>query len=694
MRRRFAPLLVVALSLYGRPTCVVDPDVGDWQITFSPISKLLDNNDNFSRDDRFLVFDTRDTVGGGIGNGTSIMKVNTLTGEESVIYAPQPVLIGAAGPAPGLGAASYSPLANEVVFIHGPLVSEVPTLGVYGARNRRGGVARDDGSNSIRFMDYRDITSDTTIPGAHRGGTHRHEYTIDGKRVGFTYDDQLLQTYGRTCGYMVEHPRAPSGVSHYAVLLVPVVPTDEAKTGDLVQASDDSWVGAQGLMRGFIGRVKEADGSIMSSLYVVDIPADVDITTADSGTKTRFPGPPRGTRIRRLTTTPAGGIVRGSHDGTRIGYFATADDGTRQMFIIASNGSDKDPNPALRPQQVTFLPGGAQQALRWHPSGNSVAVIADNGVLAICVKPGPLFGASHWLTPHGSSLTPLEALVWSRDGQRLAFNRRVPTFDSAGRLVKDFGGNDFRQIFLVNFPDCDNNGIVDAIEDGVVRNGASFVHNKVAPDAWASVTGPNLGTKTAAAPSSPLPTTLGGVSVEVTDVSGARRPGLLHYASPQQINFVLPGGTRSGKATVIVTLEGGQKLTLPAEIDGVAPGLFTVGSSIAAATALRIDAQGRQTAQAVYTCGTTTCSMSPLEVGSDPVYLLLYGTGLRGNTTPVTARVGGQTAEIVGFGPSGEYVGLDQINVRIPPALAGKGEVFVEVTVDGRKSNVAKVWIR
>ncbi|MBI4910332.1 MAG: hypothetical protein HY820_42335 [Acidobacteria bacterium] len=27
----------------------------EWQLTFSPISKALDNNDNFSRDNRFIV---------------------------------------------------------------------------------------------------------------------------------------------------------------------------------------------------------------------------------------------------------------------------------------------------------------------------------------------------------------------------------------------------------------------------------------------------------------------------------------------------------------------------------------------------------------------------------------------------------------------------------------------------------------
>jgi hypothetical protein len=436
---------------------------GEWQLTFSPISKLLDNNDNFSRDNRFIVFDTRETLGGGIGNGTTIMKVSVSTGLENVIYAPQPVLLGPSQQAPGLGAASFSPVDDVAVFIHGPFLSETPTRGFYGTTNRNGGVVWGDGSGDSGFIDCRDVTSETTPPGAIRGGSHRHEFTADGSRIGFTYDDAYLTNYQRNIGYMVLHPKAPCGVPYYATLLLPIVPATDSKPGDLERGADDSWVGAKGLMRAFIGNIKQDDGKIMSSLFVVDIPENVDITTSNSGTKTTYPVPPLGTRVRRLTNTPAAGIVRGSLDGTRIAYFATAADGSRQVFIINSQGSDKSEDPLMRPIQVTTLPAGASQAVRWHPSGNSVAVISENGVAATCVKPGPLFGKTVWLTSHGST-DSAEALVWSRDGKLLAYNRRTPTYDATGKLVKDFNGNDFRQIYLVRFPDANNNGIVDSIE--------------------------------------------------------------------------------------------------------------------------------------------------------------------------------------------------------------------------------------
>jgi hypothetical protein len=46
----------------------------------------------------------------------------------------------------------------------------------------------------------------------------------------------------------------------------------------------------------------------------------------------------------------------------------------------------------------------------------------------------------------------------------LAFNRRVPTFDAEGKRVKDTGGKDFQQIFLVDFPDANGDGIADGVQ--------------------------------------------------------------------------------------------------------------------------------------------------------------------------------------------------------------------------------------
>jgi hypothetical protein len=394
------------------------------------------------------------------------MKVEVSIGVESVVYEPKPIILGPVDAAPGVIAASYNPVADEIIFIHGPLVSETPKIGFYGTTNRRAAVVAAAGGPA-HFLDYRDVFNEPTIAGAHRGGTHRHEYSLDGQRIGFTYDDHILTGYGRTVGMMMASAKAPAGVTHWAAILVPIAPRGQAKPGELESAAFDSWVGEKGLMRAFIGKVKETGGSYTNSLFVVDVPENVDITTSFSGTRTRFLAPPKGVTVRRLTHTQASGIARGSRDGRRIAYFAQDSSGVSQVFLIDSHGSDKNPNAALGPVQATFFKTGAKSGLRWHPSGNTISVASDNGVAAVCVKPGPLFGKVYFLTPHGPALPQVDAPVWSTSGKRLAFNRRMPTKNAQGMVTQDFSGRDFLQIFLTEFPDTNNNGIADPIE---VRN--------------------------------------------------------------------------------------------------------------------------------------------------------------------------------------------------------------------------------
>jgi hypothetical protein len=439
------------------------------QITFAPNNHELDNNDNFSPDGRFLCFDTRESVGPGIDNSQSIEMVTVATGKETVLYRPSAILSGDKA-APGLAAASFSFVENKVAFIHGPLVEDVPVRGAYGKPNRTGALveAREDvqpvdGKYPVAWLDKRDIAKDRdTIPGAHRGGTHRHEFSRDGRRIGFTYDDFLLPQYDRTIGYMQFHAMAPAPALCWFAVLVPVVPKDTAKPGEIERAQADSWVDPHGTMRAFIGKVRNDDGATYEdSLFVVDVPANLDITTADAGSATRYPVPPKGLQIRRLTHAWANGVVRGAPDGSRIAYYAKAEDGTTQIFLIPPDGSDQDPNPAKRPVQATRAAGGADSFVRWHPSGNSIVYIThDNAIAATCVKPGPRFGETVLLTPRGDA-PKRYGLVVSPDGKRLAYNKQVPTKDANGAIAHTYAGLDFSQIFLIDFPDADNDGIAE-----------------------------------------------------------------------------------------------------------------------------------------------------------------------------------------------------------------------------------------
>ena len=425
------------------------------QLTFSPMGHDLDNNDNFSPDGKWLCFDTRETVEFGIHNSQSVMMVNVDTGEEVTLLRAEDSVIGKEGAAPGIGAVSFNHARAEVAFIHGPPISEVGDRGPYDFPNRTGARVSLREPEVRHWLDHRDVATDRdTLPGALRGGTHRHEYCWNGNRIGFTYNDFLMQNYDRTVGYMEPHPSAPGEASHYAVLMVPTVPIGTAKPGEIEKAWGDSWVGRDGRMRAFIGRVRAEDGEAYEqSLFVAEVPLSVDITSADAGSATRYPTPPKGITIRRLTRDWADGIVRGSLDGTRIAYYGKAPDGTKQVFVIPVDG-------ATAPVMVTLLPAGVDAGLRWHPSGNSILCLSNNAVVSTCVVDGPNFGRSVFLTDEGVG-APRTKLALSWDGKTVAHNRPVPTKDANGAISKNYLGEDHVQIFVMPFPDSDNDGVAD-----------------------------------------------------------------------------------------------------------------------------------------------------------------------------------------------------------------------------------------
>ena len=84
----------------------------------------------------------------------------------------------------------------------------------------------------------------------------------------------------------------------------------------------------------------------------------------------------------------------------------------------------------------------------------------------------------------------------------------------------------------------------------------------------------------------------------------------------------------------------------------------------------------------------------PIDLGpeGDQVFLLLFGTGVRGFSSQVTATVGGESVPVLGAVPQGEFVGLDQINIGpLPRSLAGRGEVNILLTADGKPANTVTV---
>jgi uncharacterized protein (TIGR03437 family) len=254
-------------------------------------------------------------------------------------------------------------------------------------------------------------------------------------------------------------------------------------------------------------------------------------------------------------------------------------------------------------------------------------------------------------------------------------------------IIVDGSGN-------VYFSDTENSVIrllqpvAPAITSGGVVNAASFAA-EVSPGALASVFGANFtGTGLdAIAPSLPLPSSLGGVSVQV---NGVAAPVL--YESSKQINFQVPWETKTGTATLTVSTNGVKGNQVTVKVESAAPALFVQGSHAIAQNypGYTLNSSSNPAAAGgiiiAYLTGAGAVSPQPADgapAGSSPVSMV---------TPTVTATIGGQTATVSSAALAPDFVGLWQVNIEVPMGVT-QGELPLVVSVDGQSSNSANVSV-
>ncbi|QQS48739.1 MAG: VCBS repeat-containing protein [Acidobacteriota bacterium] len=228
---------------------------------------------------------------------------------------------------------------------------------------------------------------------------------------------------------------------------------------------------------------------------------------------------------------------------------------------------------------------------------------------------------------------------------------------------------------------------------------ASYQLDPLAGEAIVAAFGVNLAASTVVAETIPLPTTLGGTTVRVRDSLGVERLAPLFFVSAGQVNYLMPEGTALGSATVMI-MNGSGSSAGGTRIVRIAPGLFSAnadGQGVAAAVVLRVQADGTQIFEPVAMFDSTSGRFvpAPIDAGpeTDQLFLILFGTGLRSTVSPgaVNARIDGQFIEVLYAGPQGGFVGLDQLNLRLPRFLAGRGLVNIVIDSDGFNANIVQI---
>jgi uncharacterized protein (TIGR03437 family) len=241
------------------------------------------------------------------------------------------------------------------------------------------------------------------------------------------------------------------------------------------------------------------------------------------------------------------------------------------------------------------------------------------------------------------------------------------------------------------------------IVNATTVSAASYLPGSVATEGIASAFGEEFGTTTEGAKTTPLPIELGETKVYVTDANMVERAAPLFFVSPTQINYLIPEGSVAGQAKIAIAHKGKVVSTGTVQIADRSPAFFTAnsdGQGAPAAYAIRVKADNSQVSETVAEFDSAQRKFVPAPINLGPpeeqIFLVLFGTGIRNYSLMrnVKATLAGVEAEVHYAGPQGQYVGLDQVNIKVPRSALVSGEVDLVLSVDGIKSNPVRVHIR
>jgi uncharacterized protein (TIGR03437 family) len=274
-------------------------------------------------------------------------------------------------------------------------------------------------------------------------------------------------------------------------------------------------------------------------------------------------------------------------------------------------------------------------------------------------------------------------------------------YTAGGHTRESYSESLFRQHLLggIQFTARIKDGACAAL---AATSAASFRPNDLASESIAAIFGTSLATTTQSATNTPLPTSLGNISVRFRDATNVDRLAPLFFVSPTQINFQVPAGLAATNASFTVIKADGTAPSGTANIQALAPALFAAnanGQGVAVGSVLR----GRDNIRAFEPLARFDTALNryvpvPIDLGSanEQVYLVLFGTGMRAaSAAPVSLKLGGLDVPLLFVGAQGSLVGVEQINsAELPRTLAGRGEVDIVLTVGGKSANTVRIAFR
>lgn len=220
-----------------------------------------------------------------------------------------------------------------------------------------------------------------------------------------------------------------------------------------------------------------------------------------------------------------------------------------------------------------------------------------------------------------------------------------------------------------------------------VVNAASFESGAIAPNSIVTLYGERLSYEVRAlrdadVRSNQLPTVLPGSGVRVFIGNTA---AAIYYASPRQVNLLVPAGLAPGPVKLWLSHDGRSGPEVPVVLRRAAPALFVMEDNVAIAT---------------HADGALATPSRPARPGD---VIVLYANGLGALAPPLPAgsiaraaswisraaefriwiaEAPAPPADILYVGAAPGFAGLYQINVRLPPLDRARPEVRIGIGGD------------
>jgi len=232
-----------------------------------------------------------------------------------------------------------------------------------------------------------------------------------------------------------------------------------------------------------------------------------------------------------------------------------------------------------------------------------------------------------------------------------------------------------------------------ALNPGGVVNAASYAY-PIAPGSIAAAFGDLLVTSMSTDGSSPLLTSLSGLSLQFGDATEAP----LFFASTGQVNFQVPWELAGQTQTTIAAAFNGQiGAAQTLSLAPFAPGIFSMSS------------QGNGQGAILDASYHLVDSSNPAAAGST-VQIFCTGLGAVTNQPPTgspagdtplsetaitpTVIIGGAPAQVTFSGLAPGYAGLYQVNVQVPAGLAATNAAPVAISGAGAASNTVTMALQ